>query len=99
MPRSPIERYFAAMQRGPGGEEELLALFAEDAVYTEPFGRTVHRGRAAIRASRRDAPPELRLSVDRIDVAGDEVEADWTGESPIFARPARGRDRFTIRDG
>jgi GrpB-like predicted nucleotidyltransferase (UPF0157 family)/ketosteroid isomerase-like protein len=97
---SLVERYFTALQRGPDGEDELLGLFAEDAVFVEPFGRSVHRGGAAIRAYlREDAPPELRLVVERLDVAGDQVEAEWTGESPIFARPARGRDRFTIRDG
>ena len=91
------------MQRGREGEDELVALFADDAVYVEPFSGGTHEGRDAIRAwldgSWSDAPPDLRLTVERIDVAGDTVEAHWTCESPAFARPARGRDRFTIRDG
>jgi GrpB-like predicted nucleotidyltransferase (UPF0157 family) len=68
-------------------------------VYVEPFGRTAHRGREAVRAVRAGLPPEARLTVERVAAAGGEVEADWTCESPIFARPARGRDRFTLRDG
>jgi ketosteroid isomerase-like protein len=91
------------MQRGPDGEDDLVALFAEDAVYVEPFSGGVHEGRDAIRAwlnaSWADAPPDLALTVERIDAAGDTVETHWTCESPAFARPARGRDRFTIRDG
>jgi ketosteroid isomerase-like protein len=101
--RDLVERYFRAMQRGPDGEDDLVALFAEDAVYVEPFTGGTHEGRDAIRAwlngSRADAPPDLRLTVERVDVAGDTVEAHWTCESPAFARPATGRDRFTIRDG
>lgn len=31
--RETVERYFRAMQRGPEGEDELVALFADDAVY------------------------------------------------------------------
>jgi ketosteroid isomerase-like protein len=101
--RSLIERYFRAMQRGPDAEDELVALFAEDAVYIEPFGGGTHRGRAAIRAwldgSWSDAPAGLRLTIDRIDAAGDEVVAHWTCDAPAFAEPAHGCDRFTIRDG
>jgi hypothetical protein len=103
MDRTVLERYFRAMQRGPDGEEELVALFAADAVYVEPFTGGEHRGRAAIRdwlhGSWRDQPPGIRLTVDRIDVVEEVVEATWTCESDAFARPARGRDRFTIRHG
>jgi ketosteroid isomerase-like protein len=98
-----LERYFRAMQRGPEGEEELVALFAEDAVYVEPFTGGEHVGRKAIRdwlrASYRDQPPEMRITVERLQVVEQVVEARWVCESPAFARPARGRDRFTIRDG
>jgi hypothetical protein len=47
-----VERYFRAMQRGQEGEEELVALFAEDAVYVEPFSgeQAPHVGRAEIQA-------------------------------------------------
>jgi ketosteroid isomerase-like protein len=100
-----IERFFKAMQRGPDGHEELLALFADDAVYVEPFspGGGVHEGKAAIRAwlpqSQENAPPDMRLTVDRIDAAEGVVEAAWTCESSAWARPSRGRDRFTIENG
>jgi hypothetical protein len=93
------------MQRGPDGEEELLALFADDAVYEEPFsdGAGVHRGIDAIRAhldlSLGQAPPDLRITVDSIDIGAGVVSADWTCESPIWSKPARGRDRFEIREG
>jgi ketosteroid isomerase-like protein len=98
-----LERYFRAMQRGPEGEDELVALFAEDAVYVEPFGGGEHVGRDAIRAWLRgswaEQPPAIRITVERLDVAEQTIEASWVCESDAFARPARGRDRFTIRDG
>ena len=47
--RETVERYFRAMQRGPEGEDELVALFADDAVYLEPFSDAAHTGREAIR--------------------------------------------------
>ena len=98
-----VEKYFNAMQRGPEGEDDLLALFADDAVYREPFGGRTLTGRDEIaqwvRASRDQAPPDLVINVERIDVVGEVVEATWSCESPIFLEPTRGRDRFTIRDG
>ena len=103
MDRTLLERYFRAMQRGPESEEELIALFADDAVYVEPFSARTHSGREAIRewlrSSWADQPPGIRLAVDRIDVIEEVVEVSWTCESDIFDAPARGRDRFTIRDG
>lgn len=91
------------MQRGPEGEDELVALFAEDAVYIEPFSGQQHVGRDAIRgwlrASWRDQPPGIRLTVERLEVLEQVVEVSWSCESDAFARPARGRDRFTIHDG
>jgi ketosteroid isomerase-like protein len=98
-----LERYFRAMQRGPEGEDELVALFAEDAVYVEPFSGGEHVGREAIRAWLRgswaDRPPAITITVERLQVVEQVVEASWVCESAAFARPARGRDRFTIRDG
>jgi len=91
------------MQRGPDGEDELVGLFADDAVYLEPFGGGEHVGRDAIRAWLRsswpDRPPGIRLTVERLEIAGQVVEATWTCEADVFARPARGRDRFTIHGG
>jgi hypothetical protein len=91
------------MQRGPDGEDELVALFAEDAVYVEPFTGGEHVGRDAIRdwlrTSFDDQPPGIRITVERLHVVEQVIEASWVCESTAFARPARGRDRFTIRDG
>jgi ketosteroid isomerase-like protein len=103
--RSVVERYFKAMQQGPDGEDDLVGLFAEDAVYIEPFGgdQAPHVGTAQIRAWLRAswdmAPPELRLRVDRVHVEGDQVRADWTCTSPALPEPLRGVDRYTIRGG
>lgn len=36
-----INRFFAAMQSGATSEAEMMALFADDAVYVEPFSGTV----------------------------------------------------------
>jgi ketosteroid isomerase-like protein len=98
-----VRRYVTVMQLGPDGHDELVALFAEDGVYVEPFTAGAHRGRDAIRAwlaaAAELAPPDLRLHVDRVEVRGREIEVAWTCESPAFLRPSRGIDRFTIRDG
>ena len=82
-----------------------MALFAEDAVYTEPFAgkpRT-HRGHAAIRRCFVEAwqnpPPDLTLTVDRVDIDAEHVTALWTCASPAFAQPVRGRDAYEIVDG
>jgi hypothetical protein len=96
-----LEGYFRAMQRGPEGEDELIALFAEDAVYIEPFCGQQHAGRDAIRSylrqSWRDPPPGIRLTVERLEISEQVIEASWPCESGAFSRPARGRDRVTIR--
>jgi ketosteroid isomerase-like protein len=102
--REIVQRYFAAMQRGPDGHDALLDLFTDDAVYVEPFSADgPHVGRQAIgawlTATAGQAPPELTLTVERLDVDGDTVDTTWRCESPIFTRPSRGRDRLTVRDG
>ena len=103
--RTVVESFFRAMQAGPDGLEALVALFAEDATYIEPFSgqATAHQGRGAIRAfltaSQQQAPPDMVLTVERIDVEGDEVRSEWSCASPIFPAPMRGRDTFSIRDG
>ena len=99
-----IERYFAAMQRGPDGHDALVDLFTDDAVYVEPFSDgPAHRGREAISAylaaSAGEAPPELRLVVERLDVETSRIVATWRCESPIFAVPSRGRDVFNVVGG
>jgi SnoaL-like domain len=100
-----LARYFKAMQHGPDGLAELISLFTDDAVYLEPFtpggGRHVGRERigAWLAQSQAYAPPELNLTIDRVDAHEDEIEVTWTCESPAFSRPSRGSDRFTLRGG
>ncbi|MEO0602824.1 MAG: nuclear transport factor 2 family protein [Myxococcota bacterium] len=104
-PVEVVETYFRAMQRGAQAAEELFALFAEDAVYIEPFsGETrTHTGKPAIEryltASWDQAPPDLELQVDRVDLDGEIVVSEWTCRSPALPRPFRGRDRCTVQEG
>jgi len=106
--RALVERYFKAMVRGPGGEQEMVALFSDDAEYIEPFsaqGRpTAHKGIAAIRAFFHQSfsgPTHggVKLSLDRLDVDGDRLRSEWTCEMPVMPGPFRGFDLYTIRDG
>jgi ketosteroid isomerase-like protein len=101
-----VEGFFLAMQAGASSEHEMMALFAEDAVYVEPFSGTVreHRGRPAVHAAMRDGwrtpLPEMRIEVDTIAVDGDTVRAQWTCYSPaIPGGKGRGENVFTLRDG
>jgi len=103
--RKTVENLFKAMQVGPSGEEAMMALFDENAVFIEPFSGQVqtHAGKLAIRDSFRqmwEAPvPDLQLTLDRVDLDGDAVRAEWTCVSPAFPRPMRGFDLFRIRAG
>ncbi len=103
--RGVVEGLFKAMQAGPDGQEAMMALFADDAVFIEPFSGKVqtHNGIAAIRASFvdmwRDPAPDLKLVLDRVEMDGPEVRADWTCTSPVFPKPMLGRDLFTIASG
>ena len=105
---SPVEvvtAYFEAMKAGASRVDDLLALFAEDAVYIEPFSgeSRTHEGLPAIsdtiRTSLKNPPPDMTLEVNRVDVDGDVVESDWTCSSPVFPGPMRGKDRCTVKDG
>lgn len=103
--RDVVERYFAAMRRGAEGEAEMMALFADDAVYVEPFsGATrVSEGRDAIletlRAGWAFPLPDLVLTVDEIVVEPGAASSSWTCESSALDAPVRGRDRYTVVDG
>ena len=90
------------MQHGPDGVDALVALLDDNAVYVEPFSGGVHEGKAAIREFLEHSQgqlPDVRITVDRIDVEGEAVTTEWTCESSAFAKPSRGRDEFTIRGG
>jgi ketosteroid isomerase-like protein len=103
--RAVVEGVFKAMQAGPAGEGQMMSLFADDAVFVEPFSgqSRTHRGAAEIRASLRqmnEQPlPDMRLTLDRVDLDGERVRAEWTCSSPVFPVPMKGYDLFTIRNG
>jgi hypothetical protein len=103
--RRVVEDLLRTMQAGPAGEEELLALFADDAVLVEPFAGRVqtHAGRPAIRAAlaemSKGRAPDLALNLDRVDLEGDSVRAEWTCTSALMPGPLRGHDLLTIRSG
>ena len=103
--RKIVENLFKAMQAGPAGEDDMMALFADDAVFTEPFSGEpkTHTGKDAIRASFQDMwrepAPELKLMLDRVDLDGQNIRAEWTCTSAIFPTPMRGYDVFTIAGG
>ena len=100
-----VRRYLLAMQRGAEAEDELVSLFDNDAEYIESFSgeRTTHRGLDAIRAWVRDSwphqPPDIVLTIERLDVDRGEVRAEWTCHSSAFETPSRGRDTYLIRNG
>jgi len=103
--RDIVDRFFKAMQAGRDGEENLMALFAQDAVMTDPFAGEpqTHRGIDAVRESFRctweQPAPDVKLEVSRVDLDGESVRAEWTCTAPIFPSPIRGYDVFDIRDG
>lgn len=105
VPVDVVDSYFRAMQKGPAEVAQLVDLFAGDAVYIEPFtGSPVeHRGRASIRAYFEAAmpqnPPDLTVSVDRVDVDGDRVRTEWSCTASIFPARMHGVDQFVIADG
>lgn len=100
-----IDAYFAAMRRGSDAEDELVGLFADDAVYLEPFTGTDQpaEGRAAIRERFRqgwETPmPDLELDVLSVEVDGDTARSVWECRSSALPGPMRGEDRYTFRDG
>lgn len=102
--RNAVEGVFKAMQSGPDGEEALMALFAEGAVFVEPFSGQpqTHAGKEAIRQSFKDQwtnpLPDFRLTLDRVDLDGPQVRAEWTCTSPALPAPMRGYDLFTLND-
>jgi hypothetical protein len=103
--RQVVERYFQAMRAGAAGGEEMMSLFLPDAVYVEPFtGESkTHVGKDAIRsnvlASQNQAPPDMQLILDRLDISEGRIRSEWTCTSPAFPRLVHGQDLWTIRAG
>ncbi len=99
-----IDRYFAAMRRGPSAEDEMMALFTDDAVYDEPFsGQGPAIGRDAIRQRLRlgwETPlPDLELDVIGLEIRGSTASARWECRSPGLPGPVTGEDRYEFQDG
>lgn len=101
-----IGRFFTAMQTGAASEAEMLALFADDATYVEPFSGqpTTHRGKAEIReafaSGWRNPLPDMTISVDDVEIDGTGVTVQWTCRSPALpGGSGRGINVFTLRDG
>ena len=85
--KSLIERYFSAMRRGAHAEDELIELFADDAVYIEPFT---------------DTTPAVGVEQirDRLRRGwGSEATARWVCRSPALPGPIEGVDRYRIEEG
>ena len=102
--RRVIESYFAAMRQGASAEEELVSLFAKDAVYVEPFsGEPPASGIAEIRDRLRlgwEHPlADMELDVIEVEVAGSKSRSVWECRSPDLPGPVRGEDIYEITDG
>lgn len=104
----PIEiaNFFTAMQARHAGEDEMRRLFADHAVYVEPFSGAMRRhvGREAILDAMRagwDFPMgDMRIRIDRATARGDTVEVAWTCFSPVLpGGQGRGTNRFVLKDG
>jgi ketosteroid isomerase-like protein len=101
-----IGRFFNAMQTGAANEAEMMALFADDAVYVEPFtgAPARHEGKAAVRAALaggwRNPLPDMTITMDEVEVAGPQVTARWTCRSPALpGGEGSGVNIFRLRDG
>ncbi|GAM99038.1 hypothetical protein U91I_02675 [alpha proteobacterium U9-1i] len=101
-----VASFFRAMQSGAAAEKEMESLFADDALYIEPFSGapTEHKGKAAIMQAMRTGwahpLPEMTISMDRVDVSGADISVAWTCHSPALPGGAgRGLNRFKLRDG
>lgn len=103
--RSVVATYFAAMRRGSDAEEEMMSLFAEAAVYSEPFiapnepavGKDEIRHR--LRAGWADPLPEMELDVLEVTLEDGYARSIWECRSPRLPGPVRGEDRYEIVDG
>ncbi|MEM9044059.1 MAG: nuclear transport factor 2 family protein [Pseudomonadota bacterium] len=86
MTQVPIEvsNFFLALQAGPHGLASLAEMFAQDAVYFEPFsGRSEpHKGREAIAAafdaSRSGAFDDAVISLQGSEIDDEKISVRWT---------------------
>lgn len=101
-----ITNFFLAMQAGPSGAALLGELFADDAIYSEPFSGATepHKGREAILSafdgSRSDDFDDAVIHLGSIEVNGEEITVGWTCFSKaIPGGQGSGTNVFTLRDG
>jgi uncharacterized protein (TIGR02246 family) len=101
-----VRRVYEAMQAGGAGKEALAGLFADDAVFVEPFSGVVqtHTGIDAIRARtcemvQQPRPPDFQLKIDQVTTEGGELVAYWTCTSAMMPGPMKGRDELKIANG
>ena len=101
-----VHRFFDAMQAAGTKEKEMMQLFAEDAVYVEPFSGVAreHVGKAAIRdamvAGWKHPLPDMRVEVERITTDGRTLLVDWVCYSPALpGGRGAGTNAFTLRSG
>ena len=104
--REVVERLFHAMEVGPEGEKEMMALFANDATFVESFTgepRT-HHGKDAIQRTYRELfteppPPDMKLVLHRVEREKEVVRAEWSCTSASYARPRVGFDLIEVAGG
>ena len=101
-----VTRFFLAMQRGGAAERDMEALFAEEAIYVEPFSGTprTHIGRKAImdtmRAGWQFPLPDMTISIDEVKVEESEIKVKWTCRSPALpGGQGSGINLFKLRNG
>jgi SnoaL-like domain len=96
------------MQMGPAGEDAIVELFADDAVYVECLtsgdrSERAHKGKAAIREAFRIGlkwnPPDFEITLDRLEIEGDELVSLWTCNSSQMQAPVSGRDTYRLERG
>jgi ketosteroid isomerase-like protein len=101
--RGLVERYYRGMEAGSA--EAMDGLFADDAVYVEPFSKggepTMHSGRKEIvgwlSASFEAENRGVTITLDRLDLDGESIVAEWTCVGPMLPGPMKGHDRYTVR--
>jgi len=78
--RQIVEAYLRAMQMGPRGEDGLVELFTDDGEYVESLTVSrprTHKFKQAIREALHGGlswnPPDLHVSLDRLEVEATEL--------------------------
>jgi hypothetical protein len=98
-----IANFFTAMQAGRAGADEMSAVFADDAVYIEPFSGQVQRhvGKAAIMTAMAKGwnfpLPDMRIRIDRVEASGTDIKVRWTCLSPgLPGGRGQGENRYRM---